>query len=109
MKAFGARFSFYVGFLCGTVTLYMFLQHFWFQNSLSMGSYGGSDEHQLEQKEELKNWKKDRSALFNLNHPHHKGTVRDVSPGGSRTHNIQPALARERPANQSLIDYTNIP
>ncbi|CAL8382350.1 unnamed protein product [Boreogadus saida] len=73
MKAFGARFSFYVGFLCGTVTLYMFLQHFWFQNSLSMGSYGGSDEHQLEQKEELKNWKKDRSALFNLNHPHHKG------------------------------------
>ena len=78
MKAFGARFSFYVGFLCGAVTLYVFLQHVWLRNSLSMGSSRGSelpDAHQLEQKEELRNWKKERSALFNLNHPHHRGTV----------------------------------
>ncbi|KAJ3603132.1 hypothetical protein NHX12_030875 [Muraenolepis orangiensis] len=82
MKAFGARFSFYVGFLVGTITLYMLLQHVWFENSLSMGYYkvsGQPVDNQRDQEEEAKNWKKERSALFNLNHPHSKGEDGDIA------------------------------
>ncbi|KAG7264415.1 hypothetical protein CRUP_014324, partial [Coryphaenoides rupestris] len=74
MKAFGARFSFYAGFLFGAVALYVLLQHAWIGSSLSAGySVSKSVDHQLEQEEDARNWKKERSALFNLNHPHHRG------------------------------------
>ncbi|KAG7257643.1 LOW QUALITY PROTEIN: hypothetical protein CRUP_005225, partial [Coryphaenoides rupestris] len=74
MKAFGARFSFYAGFLFGAVALYVLLQHAWIGSSLSAGySVSKSVDHQREQEEDARNWKKERSALFNLNHPHHRG------------------------------------
>jgi len=79
MKAFGARFSFYAGFLFGAVMLYVLLQHAWFESSLSAGySTGKPADHQRDQEEDARNWKKERSALFNLNHPHHRGTRLDV-------------------------------
>ncbi|XP_071391373.1 glycoprotein-N-acetylgalactosamine 3-beta-galactosyltransferase 1-B isoform X2 [Centroberyx affinis] len=76
MKALGSRFSFYAGFLVGTFTLYVFLRQVWFEKSFSARHPSGldkplNDQHELE--EERKVWKKERSALFNLNHPHHTG------------------------------------
>ncbi|CAL8339163.1 unnamed protein product [Merluccius merluccius] len=78
MKAFGgARFSFYLGFLFGAVTFYVVLQHVRFESGASVGSFRGSADRtadpRRDQEEDAKNWKKERSALFNLNHPHHKG------------------------------------
>ena len=83
MKALASKFSFYVGFLVGGITLYVFLRQVWFERSFSphLSSGSGLDvsalgQHELE--EDGKNWKKERSALFNLNHPHHKGTDYDI-------------------------------
>ncbi|XP_077054491.1 glycoprotein-N-acetylgalactosamine 3-beta-galactosyltransferase 1-B [Siphateles boraxobius] len=74
MKALGARSAFYVGFLVGTCSLYLLLSQVGFTRNL------GSRENEAHVKsllemiaEENKNWKKERSALFNLNHPHHTG------------------------------------
>lgn len=76
MKALGSRFSFYAGFIVGTFTLYVFLRPLWFDRNLSAQRSGGFDklhDYQLQLEEERKVWKKERSALFNLKHPHHKG------------------------------------
>lgn len=78
MKALASRFSFYAGFLVGTFTLYVFLRQVWFEKSFSAHHPNGLDKpvddlHEIE--EERKVWKKERSALFNLKHPHHKGTL----------------------------------
>lgn len=76
MKALGSRFSFYAGFVVGTFTLYVFLRPVWFDRSLSAPRTGGFDklhDYQVQLDEERKVWKKERSALFNLKHPHHKG------------------------------------
>ncbi|KAM3877850.1 glycoprotein-N-acetylgalactosamine 3-beta-galactosyltransferase 1-B [Diretmus argenteus] len=75
MKALGSRYSFYAGFLVGTLTLYVFLRQMWFERSFSSRQSNGLDklDYQRELEEERKVWKKERSALFNLNHPHHKG------------------------------------
>lgn len=76
--------SFYVGFLVGTCTLYVFLRQAWFAKNFSPQHPDGLAERAEEIKlleEEQKNWKKERSALFNLNHPHHTGedsTVADA-------------------------------
>lgn len=74
MKALGARSAFYVGFLVGTCSLYLLLSQVGFKRNL------GSHELETHEKslrkmieDENKNWKKERSALFNLNHPHHTG------------------------------------
>ncbi|XP_026851701.1 glycoprotein-N-acetylgalactosamine 3-beta-galactosyltransferase 1-B [Electrophorus electricus] len=67
MKALGPRSSFYVGFLVGTCSLYVFLHQVWFARNLSPQK---NTEEIKENEEEDKNWKKERSALFNLNHPH---------------------------------------
>lgn len=76
MKNLGSRCSFYLGFLVGTCTLYVFLQQVWFETSFQTRQPDGLEpivgEHH-EMVEERKNWKKERSALFNLNHPHLKG------------------------------------
>lgn len=71
----GSRFSFYAGFVVGTFTLYVFLRQVWFEESLpaQYTSFGRLRDYQQQLKEEEKNWKKDRSALFNLKHPHHAG------------------------------------
>lgn len=61
MKFMNSRSAFTVGFLVGTCTLYVFLQQVWFERKAS-----------IRQPEE-RNWLKNRSALFNLNHPHHTG------------------------------------
>lgn len=77
MKALGSRFSFYAGFVVGTFTLYVFLRPVLFDKSLSAQRTGGVDKlhgYQVLLDEERKVWKKERSALFNLKHPHHKGT-----------------------------------
>ncbi|KAL7891401.1 hypothetical protein AOLI_G00008770 [Acnodon oligacanthus] len=74
MKALGARSSFYVGFVVGTCTLYVFLHQVWFAINLSPQQPEQLEKITEERKmleEEEKNWKKDKSALFNLNHPHH--------------------------------------
>ncbi|XP_029631189.1 glycoprotein-N-acetylgalactosamine 3-beta-galactosyltransferase 1-B [Salmo trutta] len=77
MKALGSRCAFLVGFLVGTCTLYVFLRQVWFERTFSTRSRLDGLEKTAAQLRELeedsKNWKKERSALFNLNHPHHKG------------------------------------
>lgn len=69
MKAIGSRFCFVAGFAVGTVTLYLFLQQVWFERSRP-AQQAFEKLHQQQSLEE-KMWKKDRSALFNLQHPHH--------------------------------------
>lgn len=57
--------------------LYAFLRQVGFERTLSpqtSGSFNQLRGHQ--QPDEEKNiWKKERSALFNLKHPHHIGTM----------------------------------
>lgn len=73
MKAPGSRFFFYAGFVVGTFSLYVFLRQMWFERTALQGiNLGKLYDHQHEEEESL--WKKDRSALFNLKHPHHIGT-----------------------------------
>lgn len=78
MKVLGSRFSFFVGFVVGTVMLYIFLRQVWFEKSFL--SFGSSLQHLREYRQQLeedeKVWKKERSALFNLKHPHHTGAPR---------------------------------
>lgn len=72
MKGLCSRSSFYVGFLVGTCSLYIILQQAWYSQIF----YPRSDEADLRRlEEEQKNWKKEKSALFNINHPHHIGTL----------------------------------
>lgn len=70
MKVLGSRFSFYVGFVVGTVTLYVFLRQVRFEKSF-FPQRAEKLRQQVEEDEKV--WKKDRSALFNLKHPHHTG------------------------------------
>ncbi|XP_066519632.1 glycoprotein-N-acetylgalactosamine 3-beta-galactosyltransferase 1-B [Hoplias malabaricus] len=74
MKAICPRSSFCVGFLVGIGTLYVFLHQVWFARNFSL-QQPEDLQKTIEEikvlKEEEKNWKKERSALFNLNHPHH--------------------------------------
>lgn len=74
MKALGARSAFYVGFVVGTCSLYLLLSQVGFTRNLGSRKTEAHVESLLEMiEEENKNWKKERSALFNLNHPHHTG------------------------------------
>ncbi|XP_072308857.1 glycoprotein-N-acetylgalactosamine 3-beta-galactosyltransferase 1-B [Eucyclogobius newberryi] len=75
MKALGAKFSFYAGFVVGTFSLYVFLRQVWFERAVKEYStnYDKIHDYQLQLEQDRKVWKKDRSALFNLEHPHHKG------------------------------------
>lgn len=76
MKAHGSRVSFYAGFVVGTFTLYLILRQVWFERSMSAQQAGGLldiRDYQQQLEEEKKIWKKERSALFNLMHPHHLG------------------------------------
>ncbi|XP_071349444.1 glycoprotein-N-acetylgalactosamine 3-beta-galactosyltransferase 1-B [Trachinotus anak] len=76
MKALGSRFSFYAGFVVGTFTLYVFLRQVWFERTQTAQQLNGVNrlqDHQQQLEEERKIWKKERSALFNLKHPHHRG------------------------------------
>lgn len=76
MKALGSRFSFYAGFVVGTFTLYVFLRQLWLEKTLSEQRAGGFEklhERQQQLEEERTMWKKERSALFSLKHPHHTG------------------------------------
>lgn len=61
MKSLSSRGAFTAGFLVGTCTLYVFLQQVWFERKAPT------------RQPEERNWLKNRSALFNLNHPHHTG------------------------------------
>lgn len=81
MKPVASRSAFYVGFLVGAVTIYVFLWQTWYETSLP-GQHQSDDKNAALQRElslDLKNWKKERSALFNLNHPHHKGEDSSVA------------------------------
>ncbi|XP_059416086.1 glycoprotein-N-acetylgalactosamine 3-beta-galactosyltransferase 1-B-like [Carassius carassius] len=74
MKALGARSAFYVGFVVGTCTLYVLLRQIGFTRDLGSRQSEVHEKSLLEMvEEENKNWKKERLALFNLNHPHHTG------------------------------------
>uniref|UniRef100_A0A8C6UJP7 N-acetylgalactosaminide beta-1,3-galactosyltransferase n=1 Tax=Neogobius melanostomus TaxID=47308 RepID=A0A8C6UJP7_9GOBI len=75
MKALCSRFSFYAGFVVGTFTLYVFLRQVWYERSVPVRSsnYDKIHDYQLRLEQDRKVWKKDRSALFNLEHPHRKG------------------------------------
>lgn len=80
MKVLGSRFSFYVGFVVGTVTLYVFLRQVRFEKSFFSQRVSSLDKLRQQLEEDEKVWKKDRSALFNLKHPHHTG-VSHLVPG----------------------------
>uniref|UniRef100_A0A3Q3MWH3 Core 1 synthase, glycoprotein-N-acetylgalactosamine 3-beta-galactosyltransferase 1, like b n=1 Tax=Labrus bergylta TaxID=56723 RepID=A0A3Q3MWH3_9LABR len=75
MKTPKYRFSFYAGFMLGTLTLYVFLRQEWFQktSSLQATNLNKLQGYKEQLKEEIKIWKEERSALFNLEHPHHPG------------------------------------
>ncbi|XP_078104508.1 glycoprotein-N-acetylgalactosamine 3-beta-galactosyltransferase 1-B [Sander vitreus] len=76
MKALGSRFSFCAGFAVGTFTLYVFLRQVGFEKTLSAqqaSSFDNVHDYQQQLEEEKTIWKKERSALFNLKHPHHIG------------------------------------
>uniref|UniRef100_UPI0037E881D2 glycoprotein-N-acetylgalactosamine 3-beta-galactosyltransferase 1-B n=1 Tax=Semicossyphus pulcher TaxID=241346 RepID=UPI0037E881D2 len=76
MKALGSRFSFYAGFVVGTFTLYVILRQLWFERTVSVLQFSSLNklhDYQLQLEEEKKIWKKEKSALFNLKHPHHIG------------------------------------
>ncbi|KAG7238263.1 hypothetical protein INR49_030974 [Caranx melampygus] len=86
MKALGSRLYFYAGFVVGTFTLYVFLRQLWFERTVWAQQPSGllsslhDDQQQQQQQqrqqqleEDRKVWKKERSALFNLKHPHHRG------------------------------------
>ncbi|XP_034079603.1 glycoprotein-N-acetylgalactosamine 3-beta-galactosyltransferase 1-B [Gymnodraco acuticeps] len=74
MKAIGSRLSFCAGFAVGTLTLYVFLRQVWLEKTLStQQSDKFLDNQQQLNDEDTKVWKKERSALFNLKHPHHTG------------------------------------
>ncbi|XP_028824383.1 glycoprotein-N-acetylgalactosamine 3-beta-galactosyltransferase 1-B [Denticeps clupeoides] len=60
MKLLGSRVAFYAGFVVGTCSLYLFFHH------------GRLERHKVRQEPlEEAHWMKNRSALFNLQHPHH--------------------------------------
>ncbi|GAA6075789.1 glycoprotein-N-acetylgalactosamine 3-beta-galactosyltransferase 1-B, partial [Tachysurus ichikawai] len=69
--------SFYFGFLVGTCSLYMVLQQGWYSHPYFYPRPNDTALRRLE--DEHKNWKKERSALFNLNHPHHIGEDSSLS------------------------------
>ncbi|MED6239587.1 Glycoprotein-N-acetylgalactosamine 3-beta-galactosyltransferase 1-B [Ataeniobius toweri] len=73
MKPLGSRFSFYVGFVVGTVLLYVILRPVWFEGIQLAGNYGELSDRQQQLDKDKGIWKKERSALFNLDHPHHTG------------------------------------
>ncbi|KAF3689778.1 Glycoprotein-N-acetylgalactosamine 3-beta-galactosyltransferase 1-B [Channa argus] len=76
MKALGPRFSFYAGFMVGIFTLYVFLRQVWFERTQAVQQtslFYRLHDYQQPLVEEQKIWKKERSALFNLKHPHHTG------------------------------------
>ncbi|KAK7877424.1 hypothetical protein WMY93_031869 [Mugilogobius chulae] len=75
MKALGSRFSFIAGFVVGTFTLYMFQREVWFEKVTTTDSskYDKIHDYQLSLEQDRKVWKKERSVLFNLEHPHRKG------------------------------------
>lgn len=83
MKVLGSRLSFYAGFVVGTVTLYVFLR---FEKCLFPRRLLSLDRQRQQQQleEDEKVWKKDRSALFNLKHPHHTGVSRCVPESWSK-------------------------
>ncbi|XP_062854027.1 glycoprotein-N-acetylgalactosamine 3-beta-galactosyltransferase 1-B-like [Trichomycterus rosablanca] len=74
-KALNVRSSFIVGFLVGTFTLYVILQQTWFTQSLHDHQHEGLGQSAKDVNLliEAKNWRKEKFALFNLNHPHHIG------------------------------------
>lgn len=85
MKALGARFAFYVGFVVGTCTLYVLLRQVGFTRNVGSAGPEVHKESLMEMiEEENKNWKKERSALFNLNHPHHTGKYSEGTNKPSR-------------------------
>ncbi|XP_061146736.1 glycoprotein-N-acetylgalactosamine 3-beta-galactosyltransferase 1-B [Syngnathus typhle] len=72
MKFPVSRISFCVGFLVGFFMLYLFQGQVGFNKNFSVQPIGKLVlDHQHEQHEEDSRWKKERSALFNLKHPHH--------------------------------------
>ncbi|XP_034022577.1 glycoprotein-N-acetylgalactosamine 3-beta-galactosyltransferase 1-B [Thalassophryne amazonica] len=70
MKSLGTRFSFYVGFVVGTFSLYVFLQQVWFERTIPR-SLDKVRDNGHEDEDDVSFWKKERFALFNLDHPHH--------------------------------------
>lgn len=78
----GSRWCFLAGFVVGTVTLYVFLRQVWLDRNMSVLRASTLEKLQKQQaaEEEEKVWKKERSALFNLQHPHHSGETQLVLP-----------------------------
>ncbi|XP_058488435.1 glycoprotein-N-acetylgalactosamine 3-beta-galactosyltransferase 1-B [Solea solea] len=76
MKTPRSRVFFYAGFVVGTLVLHLFLRQIWYETSRTLPQTYSDDKHiddQHQTVEEVKIWKKERSALFNLQHPHHTG------------------------------------
>ncbi|XP_054640934.1 glycoprotein-N-acetylgalactosamine 3-beta-galactosyltransferase 1-B isoform X2 [Dunckerocampus dactyliophorus] len=70
MKATAPRVSFCAGFVVGSFMLYVYLRPLSLTHTFS-SSFGEHHDHQQQQLEDDEVWKKERSALFNLKHPHH--------------------------------------
>ncbi|XP_061544314.1 glycoprotein-N-acetylgalactosamine 3-beta-galactosyltransferase 1-B [Phycodurus eques] len=72
MKFPSFKLSFCLGFLVGFFMFYLFLRQVGFDKTLSVQPVSRLVEsHDQQHEEEEKRWKKERSALFNLKHPHH--------------------------------------
>ncbi|XP_041712683.1 glycoprotein-N-acetylgalactosamine 3-beta-galactosyltransferase 1-B isoform X2 [Coregonus clupeaformis] len=75
----GSRFCFYVGFVVGTLSLYLFLRQVWFERSMELPVLGGIQGSSVaavaeeKQASDSDNWSVEGAALINLNHPHHTG------------------------------------
>ncbi|CAB1336735.1 unnamed protein product [Coregonus sp. 'balchen'] len=73
----GSRFCFYVGFVVGTLSLYLFLRQVWFERSMELPVLGGIQGSSVaavaeeKQASDSDNWSVEGAALINLNHPHH--------------------------------------
>ncbi|XP_070963358.1 glycoprotein-N-acetylgalactosamine 3-beta-galactosyltransferase 1-B-like [Oncorhynchus clarkii lewisi] len=74
MKGLSAsRFCFYLGFVVGTLSLYLFLRQLWFERSMELPVLGGVQSSSVAAVAEERQASVERAALINLNVPHHTG------------------------------------
>ncbi|KAI1891165.1 hypothetical protein AGOR_G00162130 [Albula goreensis] len=71
MKYLGTKFAFYLGFLVGTSTLYLFLRQIWFEAAASRQTVGLGSAAVARMGGESHTWKAEDFAHIHLHHDHH--------------------------------------
>uniref|UniRef100_A0A4W5QB87 N-acetylgalactosaminide beta-1,3-galactosyltransferase n=1 Tax=Hucho hucho TaxID=62062 RepID=A0A4W5QB87_9TELE len=80
MKGLSAsRFCFYVGFVVGTLSLYLFLRQVWFERSMELPVLGGVQGSSVAAVAKERQASVERAALINLNVPHRTGEYSRVA------------------------------